>query len=156
MSAPRDNLALLRRIARGADTAADRAALAERVRAYLDSAAEGVSLDAAFGLSRPVGGLPWWRVQALASRDAALRTLAERFYGDLPVSRQAVAIRSALVRYGDSAWRLDGREAEPPRRYVGSEREILFDVMRACPEVPSARQIRRILTPCALAIQSGF
>lgn len=90
------------------------------------------------------------------SRDAALRTLAERFYGDLPVSRQAIAIRSALVRYGDSAWRLDGREAEPPGRYVGSEREILFDVMRACPEVPSARQIRRILTPCALAIQSGF
>lgn len=138
---------LLRRFADGLDTSADRAALAERVRLYLTGAADGVSLDAAFGVARSAGALPWWRVAALAERDTALRALAASHYAGRPLARQANEIRSALLAYAASSWRFDRRETAPPARYLGTPHEIMFDVLKACDVVPSVRQIRRILRP---------
>ena len=150
---PLPDLAMLRRFADGRATPADHAVLAQRIRAYLMGAPEGVSLDAVFGVARPAGVMPWWRVEALAARDARLRALAATYYGDRTAARQAVEIRSALLSYAASAWRFDRRETRPPQRYSGTRHEMMFDTLSTYDVVPSERQIRRILRPCKLAIE---
>ena len=139
------DLALLRRIAAGRESEADRAVLASRRRAYLDGAAAGATLDGTFGVARVPGHGAWWRAEALDARDAALRALASTFHPGEPPARQAAAIRSAMLAYAASAWRLDRVETSPPARYIGTAREMLFDALRACDEVPSAAHIRRLL-----------
>lgn len=140
------DLSLLRRIAEGADTPADRAALADRLRAYLSAASGGASLDEVFGLATAAGKLPWWRAEALNTRDAALRALAARFYQGQPVARQAAGIRRSLSSYASSSWRFDRQAISPPPHYLGTEREMLFDALRACDAVPSASHLRRVLS----------
>lgn len=144
MGLPAD-IELLRRIAAGTDTPADRIVLAGRVRAYLAAAPSGESLDDAFGLTPSPGQLPWWRAEALARRDAALRALAARFYAGEPVNGQASAIHAALIRYAASAWQRDRERSSPPASYVGSPREMMFDAMRASGIVPGVRHLRRVL-----------
>ena len=140
-----NDLSLLRRIAAGIDTAADRAALADRVRAYLTAAPAGLSLDSAFGLTPTPGQLTWWRAEALATRDAVLRALADRFHADLPTSQQAIAIHASLRAYAASAWRFDRTRERPPVGYIGTPREMQFDALRASDVVLSAERIRRVL-----------
>ncbi|GJD64415.1 hypothetical protein [Methylobacterium frigidaeris] len=142
---PRADLALLRRIAAGRESEADRAVLASRLRAYLEGAPAGATLDGTFGVARVPGHGSWWRAEALDARDAALRALAAAFHAGEPPARQAAAIRSALLTYAASAWRLDRVETSPPARYIGTAREMLFDALRACDEVPSTSHIQRIL-----------
>lgn len=144
---PRPDIGLLRRIAAGAETPADRLVLAERVRAYLHAAPAGASLDSTFGVAPAAGRLPWWRAEQLGARDAALRALAARFYPGQPVAAQAAAIRAVLIAYASSAWRFDRRDTTMPPHYVSTPREMLFDALSASEAVPSARHIRRVLRP---------
>ncbi|KQT59979.1 hypothetical protein ASG52_19835 [Methylobacterium sp. Leaf456] len=141
------DIGLLRRVAERRESEADREALADRLRSYLDGASAGLSLDAAFGLVPGAGCIAWWRVEALAKRDAALRALAARHYDSLTVRAQASAIRATLSAYASGCWRFDRASLSAPITYIGTEREMLFDVMKARAAVPSARQIRRVLSP---------
>ena len=136
---------LLRRIAARRETEADRLILADRIRTYLQSAPDGLTLDSAFGLIARSGEHRWWRTEALRTRDAAIRALAAAFYPDRSHAKQAAEIRAALLAYRTTTWRFDRCLTEPPARYLGTAREIMFDCMRACDVVPSERQVRRIL-----------
>ncbi|MCJ2030919.1 hypothetical protein MKK50_16235 [Methylobacterium sp. J-043] len=139
------DLALLRRIADGAETPTDRAVLAERVRAYLAAAPRGASLDAAFGLAPAAGRLHWWQAQAIEARDAALRMLASRHFAGLPQRTQAREIRRALSAYASGQWRIDRTASAVPGEHIGTAREVMFDLMRAREAVPSVEHIRRVL-----------
>src|SRR5689334_25175444 len=43
------------------------------------------TIEDAFGLRAPRGGVPWWLEEAIRSRDAALRELAARHFTELSV-----------------------------------------------------------------------
>ncbi|KQQ29426.1 hypothetical protein ASF53_19535 [Methylobacterium sp. Leaf123] len=144
MSAP--EIALLRRIADGRETEADRVELADRVRLYLEGADQGVSLDAAFDLDRRPGQSPWWRLEALGRRDAAIRALASRYFAGRSVALQAAQIRIALDIYASGLWRFDRRNSEPPKHYIGTPKVVLFDILRVSEKILSVRQIQRILS----------
>ncbi len=65
------------------------------------------SIEECLGLKFPQGGIPWWREEANRTRDAALRELAGRFYGDLSPCAKAREIQTIADRYAASAWRHD-------------------------------------------------
>ena len=69
------------------------------------------TVEDAFGLHAPQGGVPWWMEDAIRTRDAALRDLAERFHAERSVSRQAQEI---LLR------------GEMPERYRSTRTERLW------------------------------
>lgn len=145
MPVPAD-LALLRRIAAGRETEADRLAIADRLRVYLAQAAAGTTLEAVFGLAAGAGQVPWWRAEALDRRDAGLRALASAFHGGRALSQQAQAIRTALAAYARAGWQSDRGRAAVSIKHIGTEREILFGILSACDAVPSVSHIRRVLS----------
>jgi hypothetical protein len=104
------------------------------------------TIDDAFGLHAPQGGVPWWMEDAIRLRDAALRELVERFHGARSVSAQAQEVRRRALRYAASAWRFDrDRDAMPPR-YGGTQKEYLWRAFKAGAAMPlSERQLRNIL-----------
>ncbi|WP_232628888.1 hypothetical protein [Methylobacterium sp. Leaf118] len=139
-------LELLRRVADRRETDEDRVEIAARLQLYLETAEKGLTLDDCFGLSVCPGGSPWWRREATGRRDAALRLLARRHHGGRPVARQAAEIRAGLLRYAATAWRFDRTKSEPPSNYLGTEREIQFDILRVHEIILSERQLQRILS----------
>lgn len=143
---PPPELDLLRRVAGRQETEADRAELADRVRLYLQGAEHGVSLDEAFALTCAPGQSPWWRSEALGRRDAAIRTLARRYFAGRSVALQAAQVHAALDIYASGLWRFDRRNSDPPKHYLGTPKLILFDILRASDKILSVRQIQRILS----------
>ena len=104
------------------------------------------TIDDAFDLRAPQGGVPWWMEDAIRLRDAALRELAERFHGDRLVSGQAQEIRRRALRYAASAWRFDRARPALPTRYSGTQKEYLWRAFKAGAAMPlSERQMRNIL-----------
>ncbi len=104
------------------------------------------SIEDAFGLHAPQGGVPWWMEDAIRTRDAALRELAERFHAERSVSRQAQEIRLRAVRYAASAWRFDRERDAMPERYKGTQTECLWRALKSGAAMPiSERQLRSIL-----------
>lgn len=106
------------------------------------------SLDAAFDLKFPRGGVPWWMEEAIRARDAALRDLADRFCGACSVQVQAQSIRSLSLRYAASAWRFDRSRGEMPAHYAKTPKEYLWRAFKSGAAMPiSERHLRTILAP---------
>ncbi len=104
------------------------------------------TIEDAFGLRAPRGGVPWWMEDAIRLRDAALRELAERFHGGRSVTGQAQEIRRRALRYAASAWRFDRDRAAMPPRYRGTQDECLWRAFKAGATMPlGERQLRKIL-----------
>jgi hypothetical protein len=104
------------------------------------------SIDEALGLKWGRGGVPWWLEKAIRRRDAALRELAHRFFGELSVSAQARAIRTLSIRYAAAAWRFDKQLEAPPARYAGTPQEWLWHAFASDAPMPiGERQLRYIL-----------
>ena len=104
------------------------------------------TIEDAFGLRAPQGGVPWWMEDAIRTRDAALRELAKRIQAECSISAQAQEIRRRALRYAASAWRFDREHAEMPARYVGTFREYLWRAFKSGAAMPlSERQLRNIL-----------
>jgi hypothetical protein len=148
----------LRRIAQralaGERLGEDSAWLAAAVARYEREAARGVTLDDAFGVATHAGCAPWWREEALARRDQALRELAGRFFGELCVSKQAEELRRLISRYATTTWlRTDRNLSEMPTGYSGTPRELLFRAFSACDgRLPSSgRWLIKILDPVEAA-----
>ena len=113
------------------------------------------TLNDAFGLRGPQGGVPWWMEDAIRLRDAALRELAERFHHTRSVSAQAQEIRRRALRYAASAWRFDCERAVMPPRYRGTQKECLWRAFKAGAAMPlSERQLRNILACSARTLAS--
>lgn len=119
--------------------------LAAGLDAYLRRAPEGLTLPAALELAVPVGGAPWWRIDALARRDDALRRLAAEHYSSLPPSERAAAIGVSLRRYASTSWPRDRHFSACPSRLVGTSGELLFAIMSVSRAPMSDRQIARII-----------
>jgi hypothetical protein len=104
------------------------------------------TIEDAFGLRAPRGGVPWWLEEAIRCRDAALRELAARHFGDLSIAGRARQIHSIAVRYGASAWRYDREREARPERYHGTAAEWLWRAFKSGAPMPICeRQLRNIL-----------
>jgi hypothetical protein len=104
------------------------------------------SIEDAFGLRAPRGGVPWWLEEAIRIRDAALRELAQRHFAELSVAARARRIHSISARYGASAWRHDRENEDRPERYSGTPTEFLWRAFKSGAPMPVCeRQLRNIL-----------
>ena len=104
------------------------------------------SIEDAFGLRAPRGGVPWWLEEAIRGRDAALRELAARHFTELSVAARARRIHSISARYGASAWRHDRENDDRPERYRGTPTEFLWRAFKSGAPMPVCeRQLRNIL-----------
>ena len=104
------------------------------------------SLNDAFGLRMPKGGIPWWREETIRQRDAALRQLAAMHLGHLSVAAQAREIGRLARRYASGNWRFD-REREPmPSEYEGRQQKWIWIAFKTGAAMPlGERQLRQIL-----------
>ena len=104
------------------------------------------SVEEAFGLRFPPGGIPWWREEANRKRDAALRELAGRHFERLSPCAQAQRIAQASRRYAATAWLIDRDRREMPEAYRGTMREFLYAAFASGATMPlGERQLRNIL-----------
>ena len=118
--------------------------LGESLQAFLDHAC--ATVDDAFGLKFPQGGIPWWREEAIRTRDAALRELDARFFDDRSLSATAREVRVLADRYAASSWRFDRERDEMPRRYQETRQEFLWLAFKSGAAMPiGERQLRNIL-----------
>jgi hypothetical protein len=85
-------------------------------------------------------------LDALAERDALIRTASARFCGNMSANCAARTLHAALARYHALGWRRDRIEAQCPARHVGRINEWCWQVLRQRDHVVSARAIRRVLT----------
>jgi hypothetical protein len=120
--------------------------LAASLQSFLDSRC--VSLNDAFGLRNARGGVPWRMEASMRERDRALRSLAERHFGDLSTSAQAARIRTLSTRYEASSWRFDKTNETMPKAYEGTPHEFLWRAFKSGAAMPlGTRQLRTILGP---------
>ena len=120
--------------------------LGESLQQFLDHRCR--SVDDALGLHFPRGGVPWWRELAMRERDRALRVLAERFCGGMPVAARARRVRALSLRYAASTWRHDRAHDAMPSHYAGTPHELLWCAFRSGAAMPlGERQLRTILGP---------
>lgn len=104
------------------------------------------SVDAAFGLRQPPGGVPWWREEAMWTRDTALRVLAAGRCDGWPITRKAREIRRISLRYAASAWRHDREREAMPESYAGTDKELLWRAFKSGAPMPlGERQLRSVL-----------
>jgi hypothetical protein len=104
------------------------------------------SIEAAFGIRAPRGGVPWWLEEAMRVRDAALRALAATFMVGQSVSTTARHIHDLAVRYAASAWRFDRQRPDMPTHYAGTPHELLWKAFKSGAPMPiGARQLRKVL-----------
>ena len=104
------------------------------------------TIEDAFGLRAPRGGVPWWLEEAIRCRDTALRELAGRFFADASIARRARQIHVLAVRYAASAWRYDRERDASPARYGGTPGEWLWRAFKSGAPMPICeRQLRSIL-----------
>jgi hypothetical protein len=82
---------------RGLAPAPDDAAwLAAGLRRYREGAPLGETLERSLGLAPAVGSLPWWRREAQARRNTALRAIARELLAEFTTAAQANEIAAAL------------------------------------------------------------
>ena len=104
------------------------------------------TLDEAFGLLRPKGGVSWWLADAIGERNRVLLELADRFYPDLPTSARAKEIAQLALRYAAANWPIDREHIEMPEYYSGSPRQFLWLAFKSGAAMPLCeRQLRNIL-----------
>lgn len=104
------------------------------------------SVDDAFGLRNPRGGVPWWLEEAMRARDTALRDLSCLHCAAKTVSARANHIRTLAIRYAASAWRFDRDHEQMPAHYLGTPMELLWRAFKSGAPMPiGERQLRNIL-----------
>lgn len=104
------------------------------------------SIEEAFGLSFPRGGVPWWLEEAIRKRDGSLRRLAAEFLPELTPTAQAREILTMSRRYGASTWRFDRERREMPAHYQGTAKAHLWRAFTSGAAMPiGERQLRKIL-----------
>ena len=100
----------------------------------------------ALGLAPMPGTNAWWTDLAIETRDAALRTMAIRFWPDRRVASQAYQIERRASRYAASSWRFDRERSDMPECYAGTETEWLWLAFASGATMPlSKRQLQSIL-----------
>ena len=105
------------------------------------------SIDAAFGLSGPRGGVPWWIEEGIRKRNLALRRLADRCCAGLTANAQAEHIWQISNRYAASAWRFDQGRDEMPSYYANTPKEQLWCAFKSGATMPlGKRQLRAVLS----------
>jgi hypothetical protein len=120
--------------------------LASSLESFLDKKAD--SLNDAFGVRNLRGGVPWRMEANMRTRDAALRELASRHYGELSVTARASRIQQLAERYAASSWRFDRDRAEMPSAYRGTPHEFLWRAFKSGAAMPLCeRQLRKIVGP---------
>jgi len=118
--------------------------LADSLQAFLDQRTP--TLNEAFGIRNARGGVPWRVEASMRERDAALRSLAERYFKDLSLSGQAERIHQMASRYAASSWRFDKEREDMPASYRGGPQEYLWRAFKAGATMPlCTRQLRTIL-----------
>jgi hypothetical protein len=124
---------------------ADLALWLERsLREFLDRRCH--SVDEALGLRFAKGGVPWWLEEGMRMRDAALRTLAERFYANQSTSARAAQIHVLSERYAAANWPWDSRQPQMPARYEGTPKVYLWHAFKSGAPMPlGERRLRSIL-----------
>ena len=149
---PRDEggMAAARRLSRIAEAleagtvpdSEDGAWMAGALQRYLQDACSGMTIEAALGLRVSPGGSPWWAEEQRASRDAAIRELANTFSGR--VSNRAHAAAEAIRHYQGVAWRRDCQYGV--QHSTDARRAILFKIFSVGIDVPtSVRQLIKII-----------
>ena len=104
------------------------------------------AFEEALGIVQGRGGVPWWLELAIRRRDAALRELAHRFFGDLNLSAQAKSVYTLAIRYAASTWNADKSLNEVPRHYLGTPHEWLWHAFHSGARMPiGERQLRSVL-----------
>jgi hypothetical protein len=83
--------------------------------------------------------------RSIATRNRLLIEAAARHCAGQSSRSAASALRGALVRYREGAWRRHRVEDQCPVRLVGRLDEYLWRILRARDHVPSERTIRRAL-----------
>ena len=99
--------------------------LAVRLDRFLDHQCN--SIEDALGLRQPRGGVPWWLIEAMYERDAALRELAIEVAGEFSLSVRAREVRRLTTDPHvdiEPAWRPDGAGL-----YFVSARGGSFDIL---------------------------
>ena len=104
------------------------------------------SIEEALGLRPGRGGVPWWREEAMRTRNALLQELSWRFYANASVSGRARQIYLSAMRYSCSAWRFDRNHDALPAAYHGTAKEYLWRAFKSGAPMPiGERQLRTIL-----------
>lgn len=107
---------------------------------------ECTSIDEAFGIKNPRGGVPWWREEQMRVRDEALSNLANWMGPHGSASATARRICTLSQRYGATAWRFDQKLEAMPERYAGTAREYLWTAFKSAAPMPlGERQVRQII-----------
>ena len=118
--------------------------LAESLDRFLNH--ECASIEDALGLRQPRGGVPWWLVEAMYARDAALRELASALAGDRSVSARARDVCKFADRYASSAWLRDRGRETMPVAYADTELQYVWAAFKSGAPMPlGERQLRNIL-----------
>jgi hypothetical protein len=118
--------------------------LATSLQSFLDCRC--ASLNEAFGVRNPRGGVTWRVEASIRIRDAALRSLATNYYADLSVSAQSDRIHKLASRYAAASWRFDRERHEMPFFYRGTPQECLWEAFKSGAIMPlGGRQLRTIL-----------
>lgn len=118
--------------------------LEQALRDFLDHRC--TSVDEALGLRFAKGGVPWWLEEGMRVRDAALRTLADRFLSHESVSGRSARIHALSVRFAAANWPLDRTAAAMPDRYLGTPKEYLWHAFKSGAPMPlGERRLRSIL-----------
>ena len=118
--------------------------LEQALREFLDHRCR--SVDEALGLRFAKGGVPWWLEEGMRVRDAAFRTLADRFLSHESVSGRAARIHTMSVRFAAANWPHDRDAAAMPDRYLGTPMEYLWHAYKSAAPMPlGERRLRSIL-----------
>ena len=118
--------------------------LGQSLKSYLEQ--QSSSLEHAFGLSFPRGGVPWWLEEAMRERDQCLRELAGRYFDGQSTYATAKEIHALARRYGTTSWCRDRACADMPARYAGTKYAYLWRAFRSGAPMPlGMRQLQNVL-----------
>ena len=100
------------------------------------------TLENTFGLKPGRGEAPWWKQEAMAARDKAIKRFAQPLSGR-PVAEQARQVLAAAERYRQGRWCFD---QEREANYSDPQTEALHRMLTATGgRVPTGRVIRDAL-----------
>ena len=115
--------------------------LAHRLADYLNQRG-ATTLENTFGLKPGRGEAPWWKQEAMAARDKAIKRVAQPLSGR-PVAEQARQVLAAAERYRQGRWCFD---QEREANYSDPQTEALHRMLTATGgRVPTGRVIRDAL-----------
>ena len=126
---------IFEKCARGEPLTAEEAAWLAGVRAaYLDHRCR--SMDEAFGLRWPKGGVPWWLEEGIRERNRALVELGEVHFPERSAAARAKAIVRLSRRYAAANWPHDSLHREMPARYCGRPLEFMWRAFKSGAPMP--------------------